>query len=164
MLVVSLYFLGDGRQLDIPDLQSLPLGPHPAELSEPCGPQKSLAVNPLLNLTVFSSTGQQFWVRFVVTSDDSQHAKINLSYKRTQLLSPCLFYLVSVSLVASRKRTVQENKKRPQIHLLLTVTRGEIVWGHHANPNASPGLFVPLSIHECCSWNSSSMYIPAQHF
>lgn len=103
MLVVSLCFFRDGRELDILDLQSLPLGPHPGELSDSCRPRKSLAVNPLLDLMVFSSTGQQVWIWFVVTSGDSQHGKIDLSYKRTQLLSPCLFYLVSVSLVASHR-------------------------------------------------------------
>lgn len=96
MLVISVYFFGDDRQFDILDLLSLPLGPHLAGLSDPCSPWKSLAVNPLLNRTLWfsglTSTGQQFWIWFVVASDDFQHGKIDVSCKRTQLLSLCLLF------------------------------------------------------------------------
>lgn len=112
MLLSSIYFCRDERQLDTLDLPSLPLGPHPAGQSNPCSPWKSLTVNPLLAWTLWFSdltSSGQFWIWFVVTSDDSQHSKIDLSCKRTQLLSPCLFYLISVSSVDSHG--AQQNKR-----------------------------------------------------
>lgn len=94
MLVVFIYFCGYDRQLDILDLPSLPLGQHLAEHLDPSIPWNSLAANPFLNWTLWfsgiTSTGQ-FWMQFVTISDGSQHGKIDVSCKRTQLLSLCLF-------------------------------------------------------------------------
>lgn len=127
---------------------------------------KSLVLNPLLNwifwFSGLTSTRQQFWAWFVLASDDSQHGKIDLSCKRTQLLSLCLLYLIIVSAVVSYR--AQLNKKRPEVHLPPTVIRDEAVHGQCESLTTLLGLFVLPSVDKCCSWNSSSMYIPVQHF
>lgn len=123
MLAISVYFCGDGRQLDILDLPCLLVGPHPAGQSDPCSPWKSLAVNPLLNWTLWfsglTSTGQQFWIWFVIISDDAQHGKIDLSCKRTQLQSLSLFYLISISLVTSHRAQLNKRTRSDQRSICL---------------------------------------------
>lgn len=115
--MISGVFFGHDRQLDILDLPCLPLRLHPAGLSDPCSPWKSLAVNPLLKWTLWfsglTSTGQKLWIRFVI-SDDSQYSKIDFSCKRTWLLSLCLFYLISVNSVASHRAQLNKRTRSDQ--------------------------------------------------